>query len=112
LPGSIHSTLSKGCHRLIKQGAKLVESANDVLEELGRLLPETLPHGSANMTASRGTAETDDAMLALLSGGPLILDQLASRLGLTVEDVSVKLLAAEMQGAIAKLPGGLYQRLF
>lgn len=112
LPGSIHSTLSKGCHRLIKQGAKLVESANDVLEELGRLLPETLSRKSADTAAFGKVSETDDALLVLLSGGPLILDQLASRLGLTVEDVSVKLLAAEMQGAIAKLPGGLYQRLF
>jgi DNA processing protein len=112
LPGSIHSTLSKGCHRLIKQGAKLVESANDVLEELGRLLPQSIPGGIPGNASPDTVSATDDALLALLSGGPLILDQLASRLGLTVEDVSVKLLAAEMQGAIAKLPGGLYQRLF
>ncbi len=105
LPGSIHSTLAKGCHRLIKQGAKLVESASDVLEELGRLLPAA----SRPQTPPVGA---DDVLLATLAGGPLILDQLASRLGLTVEDVSVKLLAAEMDGTIAKLPGGLYQRLF
>jgi DNA processing protein len=61
---------------------------------------------------SSPASDADDAVLALLSGGPLVLDQLAARLGLTVEDVSVKLLAAEMQGAVAKLPGGLYQRLF
>lgn len=108
LPGSIHSTLAKGCHRLIKQGAKLVESANDVLEELGRLLPAAASAASASAPASG----TDGDLLEQLAGGPLILDQLASRLGLTVEDVSVKLLAAEMQGTVAKLPGGLYQRLF
>jgi DNA processing protein len=108
LPGSIHSTLAKGCHRLIKQGAKLVESAADVLEELGRLLPTPLP-ASSPAAASIGAG---DSLLDQLSGGPLILDQLASRLGLTVEDVSVKLLAAEMDGTVAKLPGGLYQRLF
>jgi len=108
LPGSIHSALSKGCHRLIKQGAKLVESAADVLEELGRLLPDALPPTSTPVTPVGG----DEALLQQLSGGPLILDQLAARLGLTVEDVSVKLLAAEMQGTVAKLPGGLYQRLF
>lgn len=108
LPGSIHSTLAKGCHRLIKQGAKLVESASDVLEELGRVLPAALPR--TEPLAARDDA--DDGLLATLSGGPLILDQLAARLGLTVEDVSVKLLAAEMDGTIAKLPGGLYQRLF
>ena len=108
LPGSIHSTLAKGCHLLIKQGAKLVESATDVLEELGRLLPDTLPLA----TESGAAGDPDADLLDLLSGGPLIPDQLASRLGLTVEDVSVKLLAAEMRGAVAKLPGGLYQRLF
>jgi len=112
LPGSIHSTLAKGCHRLIKQGAKLVESAADVLEELGRILPTALPTPlpAASQVAARMGA--GDALLEMLAGGPLILDQLASRLGLTVEDVSVKLLAAEMDGAVAKLPGGLYQRLF
>ncbi|TXT16831.1 MAG: DNA processing protein, partial [bacterium] len=104
LPGSIHSPLSKGCHRLIKQGAKLVESAADILEELGRVLPAA----AASMPASGGA----DALLECLGGGPLAPDQLASRLGLTVEEVSVKLLAAEMEGAVAKLPGGLYQRLF
>jgi DNA processing protein len=108
LPGSIHSTLSKGCHRLIKQGAKLVESAADVLEELGRLLPTPLPAASP----ASASVDAGDSLLEQLSGGPLILDQLASRLGLTVEDVSVKLLAAEMDGTVAKLPGGLYQRLF
>jgi len=108
LPGSIHSTLAKGCHRLIKQGAKLVESANDVLEELGRLLP---PQASQSVPASV-SVDADAELLDQLSGGPLVLDQLAARLGLTVEDVSVKLLAAEMRGAVAKLPGGLYQRLF
>jgi DNA processing protein len=103
LPGSIHSALSKGCHRLIKQGAKLVESAADILEELGRVLP-----ASPISTPTKA----GDALLETLAGGPLAPDQLASRLGLTVEDVSVKLLAAELDGTVAKLPGGLYQRLF
>jgi DNA processing protein len=110
LPGSIHSTLAKGCHRLIKQGAKLVESASDVLEELGRILPTKQRATPAN-TATVPPGE-HDVVLEILSGGPLILDQLATRLGLTVEDVSFKLLAAEMNGTVAKLPGGLYQRLF
>jgi DNA processing protein len=107
LPGSIHSPLSKGCHRLIKQGAKLVESAADVLEELGRVLPVFAPAGAA----SRPSAGAD-GLLDALAGGPLAPDQLAERLGLTVAEVSVKLLAAELEGGVAKLPGGLYQRLF
>lgn len=104
IPGSIHSPLSKGCHRLIKQGAKLVESASDILEELGRLLPACSP--------AVAPAAPPDALLDALSGGPLAPDQLASRLCLTVETLSVRLLAAEMDGLVARLPGGLYQRLF
>lgn len=104
IPGSIHSSLSKGCHRLIKQGAKLVESAGDILEELGRRLPPANP--------AVAPAASGDEMLEMLSGGPLSPDQLADRLGLTVETLSVRLLAAEMDGLVARMPGGLYQRLY
>lgn len=108
LPGSIHSPLSKGCHRLIKQGAKLVECAADILEELGGQIALSLPAASS---ASISAAE-DDPLLEALSAAPLAPDQLAERLGLTVEELSVRLLAAEMDGHVARLPGGLYQRLF
>ena len=104
IPGSIHSSLSKGCHRLIKQGAKLVESASDILEELGRRLPPSIP-------AAAPVTSPDD-LLETLSGGPLSPDQLADRLGLTVETLSVRLLAAEMDGLVARLPGSLYQRIY
>ena len=104
MPGSIHSALSKGCHRLIKQGAKLVESANDILEELGGRLavPKTDP------PSEEGT----DPLLDVLATGPMALDQLAECLGLTVDALSVRLLSAEMAGMIARLPGGLYQRIY
>lgn len=108
MPGSIHSSLSKGCHRLIKQGAKLVESAGDILEELGGRLP-------VNRSTEAPAATVDgaaDPLLEMLAGGPLSADQLAGRLGLTVETLSVRLLAAEMAGQVARIPGGFYQRLF
>ena len=104
IPGSIHSALSKGCHRLIRQGAKLVETATDVLEELGRRLPvQPAPYAGSL---------SEDSLLDALATGPLATDQLADRLGLTVEALSVSLLEAEMDGRVARMPGGLYQRLY
>ena len=109
MPGSIHSALSKGCHRLIKQGAKLVESAADVLEELGPRLHQHQCYTRGDAPAS-GTS--GDPVLDALAPGPLALDQLSERLGLTVETLSVRLLSAEMSGQVARLPGGLYQRTY
>lgn len=106
IPGSIHSPLSKGCHRLIKQGAKLVECAGDILEELGGRL------GAPSVTEPKPEAgTTPDPLLDVLATGPLAMDQLAERLGLTVDALSVRLLSAEMAGTVARLPGGLYQRI-
>lgn len=104
MPGSIHSALSRGCHELIKRGAKLVETATDILEDLGRHLPRQDAIATAEASA--------DPVLKALTSTPLAIDQLAERLGLTVEALSVRLLAAEMDGLVARLPGGLYQRLF
>jgi DNA processing protein len=108
MPGSIHSALSKGCHRLIKQGAKLVESANDILEELGGRLsvPQAFTHEDVQSAPA-----TTDPLLEALTTGPLAVDQLAQCLGLTVDALSVRLLSAEMAGTVARLPGGLYQRI-
>jgi DNA processing protein len=107
LPGSIHSPLSKGCHRLIKQGAKLVESAGDILEELGGRLSMRMPQGT-----DPAAVMSADPLLDALATCPLALDQLAERLGLTVDALSVRLLSAELAGAVARLPGGLYQRIY
>ncbi|MDD5365006.1 MAG: DNA-processing protein DprA [Gallionellaceae bacterium] len=104
IPGSIHSSLTKGCHQLIKQGAKLVESAADILEELN------LPWAMA-MAAKTGEPEADP-LLDLMGTGPIGLDELANRSGLTVDNLSAMLFAHEMEGRVAVLPGGLYQRLF
>ncbi|MFA5081083.1 MAG: DNA-processing protein DprA [Hydrogenophilaceae bacterium] len=104
IPGSIHSSLAKGCHQLIKQGAKLVESAADIVEELN------LPWAMA-MAAKTGEP-APDPLLDLMGTGPIGLDELANRSGLTVDSLSAMLFAHEMEGRVAVLPGGLYQRLF
>jgi DNA processing protein len=112
LPGSIHSALAKGCHRLIKQGAKLVESATDVLEEIGARLPASVLQSPQAEAHSASNAQEDTPLLVALATGPLAIDQLSARLGLTVDALSVSLLSAEMEGRIARLPGGLYQRTY
>ncbi len=104
LPGSIHSPLSKGCHALIKQGAKLVESAADILEELRfQWAPPYVDTPKPPET---------DALLGLMGPEPMGLDALVTVSGLTVDTVSAMLLAHELDGKVAALPGGLYQRLY
>lgn len=109
IPGSIHSPLSKGCHLLIKQGAKLVESAQDVLEELQHLplpamaaLPDTPPE-TASALAVR--------LLQAMGHDPVTPDMLAARCGVGIAAVAAELLALELQGQVENLPGGSYQRL-
>ncbi|MFH1819440.1 MAG: DNA-processing protein DprA [Pseudomonadota bacterium] len=102
IPGSIHSPLARGCHALIKQGAKLVESAADILDELAwqqRLAPPELPENRP------------DPVLDALDGAPTTLDTLAQRTGLTLDALSAKLLTLELDGLIASLPGGRYQKI-
>ncbi|MFN0314385.1 MAG: DNA-processing protein DprA [Burkholderiales bacterium] len=106
IPGSIHSPLSKGCHALIKQGAKLAETANDVLEELGWGTSE--PNGEG---ARRAPLSADDEALLMAVGfDPVDLDSLCDRSGLTVDKLSAQLLQLELAGLIVSLPGGFYQR--
>lgn len=104
IPGSIHSPLSKGCHRLIKQGAKLVDDIRDILEELGGTLA-TAP------VANVGVASECDPLLAHLGYDPVGMDTLAERSGLTSEALSAMLLLLELQGKVVSLPGGRYQRI-
>ena len=103
IPGSIHSPLSKGCHQLIRQGAKLVESARDVLEELH------WPVVPARKAAS--TAPEADVLLTALGRDPCAVDTLAARAGLTPDALLAMLLQLELEGRVAILPGGRYQRL-
>jgi DNA processing protein len=105
LPGSIHSPLSKGCHELIKSGAKLVESAEDILAELGGFKPS----GFASTTAE--AAVQPDGLLQHMGHDPVDVDALCERAGLSAEQVSSELLRLELDGRITSLPGGLYQRI-
>ncbi len=102
VPGSIHSPHSKGCHALIKQGAKLVESAQDVLEELG---------AAAGPSPTPPVTEIDNALLETMGFDPCAIDALIARSGLTTDVVSAMLLQLELEGKVASLPGGLYQRI-
>ena len=107
IPGSIHSPFSKGSHRLIKDGAKLVESAQDVLEELGMG-----SSGVAQSPTAPGAIGGDTArVLTALGYDPAGIDALTVRCGLPADVVSVALVELELAGDIAGLPGGLYQRL-
>lgn len=103
IPGSIHAPLSKGCHRLLKQGAKLVESAQDILEEL-RWEAVVAPVADAVPAA-------DDPILAALGHDPLDLDTLSARTELPADRLLARLLTLELDGRVATLPGGRYQRL-
>jgi DNA processing protein len=103
VPGSIHSPLSKGSHALIKQGAKLVESAQDVLEELGVVASTPIP--------SRDMPEETHALLRHMGHDPCNVDTLCGRSGLTADVVSAMLLQLELEGRVASLPGGRYQRM-
>ena len=100
IPGSIHSPHSKGCHALIKQGAKLVETARDILDELGY-----------QSTASSEGITPEHPLFVHLGFDPLDAESLAQRSGLTIGELSAILLQLELDGAIASLPGGLYQRI-
>ncbi|WP_428415815.1 DNA-processing protein DprA [Methylibium sp.] len=104
IPGSIHAPQSRGCHALIKQGAKLVDSAADILEEL-RL--ETL--GTPSPAMSNQAA--DDPVLTALGHDPVTLDALSARIGWPPAELSARLLALELNGKVVRLPGQLFLRL-
>lgn len=105
IPGSIHSPFSKGCHKLIREGAKLVETARDVLDELG--LPATIEPLSKK-EEDHGSRAT---VLRALGFDPVTPDELVARLEWPVERVMTHLLELEMSGKIARMQSGRFQRL-
>ena len=109
IPGSIHSPLAKGCHKLIKQGAKLVDKAEDIMEEL-RWEATVSPVVSALLAETPAPGEGDPVLHAL-GHDPCDLDTLSERTGLPADALLARLLPLELDGRIASLPGGRYQRL-
>ena len=133
IPGSIHASQSRGCHALIKQGAKLVESAQDVLEELRTVLPagrqavvssiadKSMEHTDHGVAADADSAtapiaptvpgDTASVLLQALGHDPVGLDALLARTGLDAATLQAKLLELELMGMVGRLPGGLFQRI-
>lgn len=105
MPGSIHSPLAKGCHSLIKQGAKLAESAEDILEELRLLTSARTPPALA------GHHEPTHRVLEALGFEPCDFDTLAARTGTPAQALAALLTQWEIEGLVEALPGGRYQRL-
>ena len=106
IPGSIHAPQSRGCHALIKQGAKLVESASDVLDELPSL-------ATARPRAATPAPETSasDPLLTLMGHEMMSLDALVARTGWSAHALNVRLLELELNGQVARLPGQLFQQI-
>jgi len=114
LPGSIHNPLARGCHQLIRQGAKLVETADDIVAELAPLASHLLQN-SLESTANESPANTDDEeyvqLKKYLSHDPIGVDELVNNSGLTIDQVSSMLLILELEGVVEPLSGGRYSLL-
>lgn len=113
IPGSIHNPLAHGCHRLIREGAKLVEKAQDVLEELGPLAgvrAAAAPPAFPDDVASEEPDAEYQVLLEAMGYEPASIDTLIRRSGLTAEVVSSMLLILELRGDVQSVPGGFYAR--
>ena len=105
IPGSVHSPVSKGCHALIKQGAKLVETSTDILEELGR------QPGTNSQSALPTSEQKYPKLLHAIGFDPVDLDTICARSGLTAESASAMLLELELDGMVVRLIGGKFQQV-
>lgn len=124
VPGSIHLAQSRGCHALIREGAQLVETADDVLQHLPHR-QNPAPSNATHSVAARGgfqgskaenqaqkqPAEPENELLRALGGDPQSLEALAARTGLSTDHLQAQLLELELAGEVGRLPGGRYQRI-
>jgi len=113
IPGSIHNPVARGCHALIRQGGKLVEAADDILEELPPLTPAgplaaAGPSGDAEPDAEPALDDEYQVLLAAIGHDPQPLDILGDRTGLTPNRLSSMLLVLELQGRVSAVDGGRY----
>jgi DNA processing protein len=106
IPGSIHSAQARGCHALIRQGAKLVETTQDVLEELAPVLRSSPP-----VLAQPAEERAPCALLMAMGFDPVTPEVLAQRTALDISALQAALLNLELNGEVARLPGGFFQRL-
>lgn len=113
IPGSIHNPLSRGCHRLIREGAKLVESAEDIVNELGPLTGHLMQNSLDESDAPRVSILDGEyeSLLEILAHDPATAEELADRSGLTIAQVSSMLLILELEGRIETQSGGRYSQL-
>lgn len=109
IPGSIHSPQSRGCHALIRQGAKLVETVADVLEELR--FDDAAAHVAAAPSEDEGGVLPGEGLLQAMGYDPVSLDALCARTGHAAATLQAQLLELELTGRVARLPGGLFQRI-
>ena len=114
LPGSIHNPLARGCHKLIRQGAKLVETAEDIVAELAPLCSHLAQNSLESTTHESPVHYDDDEYQHLkkhLGHDPVSVDELAETSGLTIDQVSSMLLILELEGEVESLSGGRYSLL-
>jgi len=116
IPGSIHNAMARGCHQLIRQGAKLVESADDIASEFGPLVAHLMQNaGSDAREVVEASAPRHDAeyerLLTVLGHDPATVDEIARQSGLTIGEVSSMLLILELEGEVEALNSGQYARL-
>ena len=111
IPGSIHSTQSRGCHALKKQGAHLVESVHDILSVMDiATAAHDGPHDQTDAGGAQDLWDSDPALRDAIGFEPSSLEALHARTGRSTAQLQAELMALELQGALARLPGGLFQR--